>query len=373
MARTRTKEGGMEMFRTELYKLCHKKIAVIGFLCLVFFAVFYFYVSGIEDVTVTDNGKTYLGMEAVRVDREIARPYQGVMTLEKARQILDRYGYADLKNHTGNSNFSNEFVTRYMTNAGRDDGKDVRLYTPEESGMTGQVAAGGIIFGYTRGWSSFLETYILIFVCLCIFLSIVITPLFSEEYALRTADILLTTAHGKKRDIHVKYAVCFSIAAGLTLFVYVLTFLLYGFSYGFDGLGASASLMDMVDPGTKMPVWAVLTLLLGCSLLAAWLHTCITIWISACFRQPFLVVILSVIQYLAPWAVNQIILGSLPVTFLSMWLRRITMLFPFYLQFAWGYHDPVSFKLFKLFFFAAFSTICLLLARRKYSHYQAGI
>ena len=98
------------MFRTELYKLCHKKIAVIGLLCLVFISVFYFYASGIEDTMVTDNGKTYLGMDAVRIDRKIARPYQGVMTLDKARQILDKYGFADLENHTGNFNFCNEFV-----------------------------------------------------------------------------------------------------------------------------------------------------------------------------------------------------------------------------------------------------------------------
>ena len=177
------------MFQTELYKLCHKKIAGIGFLCLVFIAVYYFYISGIADTTVVDGGKTYQGMEAVRADREIARPYQGLMTMDKAEQILDKYGYADTKNNTGNNNFCNDFVTRYMTNSGRDDGNGIHLYTPEESGFTRQVEAGAVTFGYTRGWSSFLESYILVFVCLCIYLSMIITPVFSEEYALRTAGI----------------------------------------------------------------------------------------------------------------------------------------------------------------------------------------
>lgn len=360
------------MFQTELYKLCHKKITGIGFLCLVFIAVYYFYISGIADTTVVDGGKTYQGMEAVRADREIARPYQGLMTMDKAEQILDKYGYADTKNNTGNNNFCNDFVTRYMTNSGRDDGNGIHLYTPEESGFTRQVEAGAVTFGYTRGWSSFLESYILVFVCLCIYLSMIITPVFSEEYALRTAGILLTTAHGKKKGARMKYAVCLSLAVGLTLFMFAFIFLMYGFVYGFDGLKASACLMDMVDPRTRMPVWSVLALLLGCSVLAAWMHTCITIWISSCFRQPFLVVILSVLQYLAPWAVNQISLGIMPISLFSMWLRRITTLFPFYLLFAWGYQDPVGFKIFKLLFFVAFSALCLVMARRKYSHYQAG-
>ena len=110
----------MRLYRMELYKLLYKKIFRFGLLAVLGILLAYFLLVSVGGERTTINGELYTGFAAVREDRRITERFRGVLTDEKARQIIEQYGFPSKveENYGGfrDENYLNGFVTEQLGN-----------------------------------------------------------------------------------------------------------------------------------------------------------------------------------------------------------------------------------------------------------------
>ncbi len=87
----------MSLYKMELYKICHRKIFIIGSISVVLLLILYFWFVGVGDEIATVEGVRYKGYEAVQMDREVTEKYSGVLTDDK--------GLSDCRHRTGKGRF----------------------------------------------------------------------------------------------------------------------------------------------------------------------------------------------------------------------------------------------------------------------------
>lgn len=243
-----------KLYQEELRKIASRKIIWIG---LFFLLAFVRYRLGAvqNDYSVTINGENIYGKAAIEKDKELTAQYAGILTEETVEKIYDRYGFSYRDVETGNliGNFCSQFITERMTNVrevGEENPEEIQFYQGQEWEMNAAgLLKGNIWFDYVYGWSDLRETYgIVVIWGLAILFIVGLSPVFSEEYTLRTADILLTTRKGKKSGIWIKMAASFSftliIFSAVTFYVWAI----YLKVFGTQGLDASPFLIGAGTP-----------------------------------------------------------------------------------------------------------------------------
>ncbi len=299
------------IWKEELYKIASRKIVWLGVFLLLAFLSFRLFAERDHYTTVID-GKVYHGQEAIQKDQALTKLYAGALTKEKILQIYNEYGfyYYDEKTDATVGNYCSRFITEQFTNYMQTNGDDPEAlyfypFPDDIVSSTGNHTAeysDSLIFDYVYGWNDFAEIYIMALLVLFVILIIGLSPLFAEEYQLRTADILKTTRHGKQSGIWMKVLAASIFAAALTCIVSVFLWILYLTMYGTQGLDASAVLLNFANfygysPKTILG-FCVFVALLG--LTGALLLTGIISGISAFCRTPFLALILSLVVFFFP-------------------------------------------------------------------------
>jgi ABC-type transport system involved in multi-copper enzyme maturation permease subunit len=135
------------------------------------------------------------------------------------------------------------------------------------------------------------------------FTAVCTAPLFSGEYACRADQLILTSKHGKGRLIGAKLFTGFSAAAGLAITFILVSYLQCMLTFGFDGGNAP---LQLYMPMCSYPLTLGQTaLLLSASVLCACLFTAaVTMLLSARFRSPFAVIVLTGLLLLVPMFTN---------------------------------------------------------------------
>ena len=111
----------MRLWKMEFYKIAARPVMNIGFLLVVGFFLLVLWQEA--DGTRTEiDGKVYQGLEAVAKDRQLAKEYEGRFTMEKAEDIVERFGFSGYEGKSGEGfsnaregNFCSQFVTDAMT------------------------------------------------------------------------------------------------------------------------------------------------------------------------------------------------------------------------------------------------------------------
>ncbi len=247
----------MRLYKTELYKLCHKKFFVLGSVCMLL-ALTFLFCQRVAATRTTINGIEYHGYEAVMADKEITKEFTGVLTDDTIQQIAQKYGFPQrVVQYYGfsDSNFLNKFVATYASDGYLNDWDNYRIATRTvpltESGLGGLSERTGedIWFAYYGEWGSYPEWYFLGMIMVSIVLLCVISTVFSVEEQSNTKSLLFTTKEGPAKDTHAKVAAAFTLAMGLWLSVTVFSLLLYGIVYGTDSFGCLANLVvDFSEP-----------------------------------------------------------------------------------------------------------------------------
>lgn len=328
----------MRIFRTELYKICSKKLVFIGLAASLLFFAFYFWVSTVGSEYVYLDGQVLVRFDAIRLERQIAKKYARPLTRELAEEILAEYGWASdieavdrLLEEKGsacgyNENFCNRFVTMELSS--RRHGKEEPYHLLDEDSAIAAKMGGQLQFGYGEVWGSeFRETHMMVFIVVSILAIVAAAPVFSDEYGHKTAPVLLTTVHGRARAACCKALAAFCFATLLYVLATGLLFGAYAFVYGVEGLksGAALFLPDLY----LMPETASRTLgsyvyrYLFMGLVSVWASTGITLCLSAKFRQSFTALIWSVIAYLIPYVIY-IMMMSVPK--MSRFIMRLLVL-----------------------------------------------
>lgn len=136
------------------------------------------------------------------------------------------------------------------------------------------------IMAYKDGYQRFFSLSITIMAALLFVLSFAISPIFSDEYSKRTDSLILASKNGKKSLIHAKIFTALSLT-----FIVTLVFLLSAYFtcmaiYGFDGSQAQIQLL-LPAVTYNFTLLDCTVLLIITSLLGAFLHTAICMFVSS--------------------------------------------------------------------------------------------
>ena len=332
------------IWKEELYKIKSRKIIWLGVFLLLSFATIRLYNEG-DHYTTTIDDTVYHGQEAIRKDKALASLYSGPLTEEAVAQIYKDYGffYYDEKDHAV-GNYLNRFVTESFTNFMQTDGNnpdEIHFRKGADWENNGAyLLENEVRFDYVYGWNDFAEMYILIILALFVVLILGLSPVFSEEYQLKTADILRTTRRGGGSGIWMKILASACFAVALTLAACAYLWGIYLSVYGLQGLNASAVLLNFATPFGYCPesVFGFFLYITCLAISGSLLLTGMVTGISAVCQNPFLALILALSGYLFPIAWIKILGRIFPI---GMTLSRIISHFmtsmPVYLPMSTGF------------------------------------
>lgn len=351
----------MRIFRTELYKICSKKLVFIGLAGSLLFFAFYFWVSAVGSEYIFLDGQVLVRFDAIRAERQIMENYAGPLDRELVEEILDEYGWArdndavdGMLDREGSAsgyqeNFCNRFVTSELSNRRFGGEEPYRLM--EEEPVIAAMMNGDLQFGYGECWGSgFREMHMMVLIVISILSIVAAAPVFSEEYGNRTAPILLTTVHGRARDACCKAMAAFCFGTVLYVLATGLLFGAYALVYGTEGLQSSASLFlpDLyVMPETaSRTLGSYLLRYLAVGLVSVWANVGVTLCLSAKHRQSFTALLWSILVYLVPYVLSIMVMSVPKLTRGLMYFMRLIRCMPAFLphkELAYG--TPSSFGL----------------------------
>ncbi len=331
------------MLRKEIYRILSRRITWLAIVVATAFSIYYGFASLWMEVAV-DNGKFYRKWESVEYNRQIAEEFAGPLTEETVRAIWEKYGepvnyfnhsnryevLEQLAGQPGHDNYLNTFVAKYFAQKVEQEDGSVVLVLPEDLSGS-RYLDGKYIFGYAGGQWSYWDCYLMLLIMVSLVVIIGFCPVFSEDYAFRTADIILPAAKGRFRLWSVRTGTGFLFASVYYWIMCSITFLQCFLYYGLDGLSVSCGFTSLPYYWVQDsdPVWKGLLILhLGgwFSMLALVLQVQA---ISSKCKSGFSALLWSLTAYLGPIAIIRLILDNLPFNKLIMWLKYIGYSLPF--------------------------------------------
>lgn len=158
-------------------------------------------------------------------------------------------------------------------------------------------------YSYIDGYTRFFTMMYITGLIAAFFTAICTAPLFSGEYTCRADQLILASKHGKGRLIGAKLFTGFTAASGLAITFTLISYLQCMLTFGFDG---GNSPLQLYMPMCSYPLTLGQTaLLLSASVLCACLFTAaVTMLLSARFRSPFPVIVLTGLLLLVPMFTN---------------------------------------------------------------------
>lgn len=374
----------MDIFWMEFYKIGSKRLVYLGLLGSLLFFAFYFLVGPVASEMVYVDGQCYRGMEGIRKNQELSKEFSGPLTLQMAEDIIARYGFTknidELRREeelgavpsTYNENFCNRFVTERLSNRRFGGEEPYHLGTEEPVLMT--LLDGNLTFGYGEAWGeSFREMMMMVMLVAAILSIISAAPVFSEEYSLRTADLVLSTEKGREGGAAAKILAAFAFSALIYIAMSAVIFLAFASVYGVEGLAVSAELalpdQYYMGGGSAGSQGVLLGRYLAAGLAANWAAVAVTLWISARSRQSFTALIWSIVAYLMPLFFYFIVLSMMQM---SAAVMRVMRYLPVLLPNNEIMRMPESYRVKGYLLLLVITAASLAAGLRRYRGYQAG-
>ena len=296
----------------------------------------------------------------------MAAEYEGILTEEKARSILERFapGTQDGGLWTVNSIYN--AVQHFFGNLdGSWNGLTVEEAFPDYQGEE------PLILGYTDGYTGFIMMGMYLMVTLGFVLIIALSPVFSEEYSRGTDALILASRYGKSRCSRAKILAAFLFTLLTVGICFLVMIVLFAAGFGLTG-GDSSIQLNSRDLLYSLP-YSMTCLEAAASCLVLWLAgalilTALTLILSAVCRTPFLTLIAVLTLYLLPMLGPTIHIprGLLSLTPFWCFLSEWTLTFPklFDGEFSWIW-IPVLLAVILI-------PLALNLGRRIFARHQAG-
>lgn len=333
------------MFRTEMYRILSRKTTLAAMLVTLLVVLYYNLGNSVWGEGVIDKGVIFRGKEAIARDQEIAAEFSGPLTEVTVKAIWEKYGAPV---NYANRNTSPEAMTKAAAGGGNDNYCNCFVawkFCEEMQGENGQVTyvlredlsgdpylQGNYIFGYAGNsgisyWDSFLVAYVLAGIVIIIALC----PMFSEDFAYRTADIILPAEKGRVPLWRVRMITggCFAtffywLICGLLL----VQFLIF---YGSDTLKVSCKLagMPMYFQKGDMPLGTAIGILYLCGWFSTLVLSILVQAVSARCRQSFSSLVRSLVIYIGPFALMRVVLDMFPMGRVNVFLHYICYSMPF--------------------------------------------
>lgn len=317
----------MRLYKAELFKLLSRKVFIIGFFSVLCFIMLFFAMNVSEERTTID-GKLYTGYEAIQMNRKITAELGGLLTDEKAKQIIDTYGFPQKveEGYGGfrDENYLNGFVTTHLGNGYLYDWDDYVISTElipisqTELGEIQKINGDGILLEYTTGWTVFFDIIQIGMVLGSILILFTISVVFAEEKQCNMFPLLFTCEDGKEKDTAVKICASFTIATVIYAVITLFMLILCGLVYGFDGLHSIIGLVFTETPNTLLKIsmtsvayYIIIKMIIN--YLALNCVCAIVLFVSAHYQSSFHAVIVSSIIWGVPILIIMLLdgIGSL--------------------------------------------------------------
>lgn len=309
----------MKLIREELYKICNRKSVKVSFLIILASILLCFFTSGPlnERCRVGTDTPVYSGFAAIKMDRELAKEFEGVLTDEVVQAMAEKCFFLETMNGIAtNGNFVNKFFTdNGLTNGvykgNPDDYIPATQTVPLESVPMGSLTEEPVYFAYTKGWRVLNTLFSVAAILVCLFTIIAISPVFSEEYALNTVSVLLTSKYGKGKDIWAKVIASILFGMGAFSICTILMVLLCGGCYGFQGLNCFAGMLEgywylptaWVGSVSYIKIWQFFLLYFIIVILAIIMVCTFTLFASAMCKQTYISITLGMVFFILPAAI----------------------------------------------------------------------
>lgn len=327
------------MFRAELYKIASRKVTVIYHIILLPVMLVLFSMSLGENVVIED-GSLMTRSAAIKRNKEITAPYEGVLSMDKVMAVWEKYGppynpldpdlnfdaAAGWADESIMDNDMNVFVAGHFFSQ---EYKDTQInYIPLLQEEVSEYFADDLHFGYTGGWSGFGSFYYEILILVSLLIVIALSPVIAEEYSRRTSDIILTTQNGRGRLFRIKTAAACTYSSLVYWFYAGLLFLFYGASYGWSSLKVSVIFTEIPYQYASAAIGKVLLILYLCGWGASVALALLVTAVSAKSSQTFHSLLWSLFLYLFPLFFEMIVLSPLRPTPVVNFLKTLAYSMP---------------------------------------------
>lgn len=319
-----SKERGVKLrlYKMELYKLCSRKIFVVGAILVIgiLLAAFCKQVA-YEEATV--DGITYTGYRAAQVNRRITEEFKGVLTDEKVEKIIEKYGltyyYVSNRGETSfHENFLNGFVNdylsdKYVQNWYSDYGdysaeKNIYPIAYSKLGAVREITGQEIILEYYGGWHAFFEIIHIGMLLGSVFILFSVSIIFVNERQTNMLQLIFTTKEGREKEVYAKITAAMTVAISVWAVIFLLNLLLCGIVYGLDGLncytGMVTGYLYTTEPYSMMPLHSYIMEAILLSFFGIVSLCAITICVSVNTRNNLHAFTVALICYAAPAVVS---------------------------------------------------------------------
>lgn len=338
------------MIRFELQKIFDKAIVIgsLAALLLISFVLLQAYCfNNSRTMSYLPDETTLSGREAILYNQSVAEKYTGDFTDETVARIVSDFAEEYPKEfyaltHDEGIHASLPSVYSYLSIFIPPQNYDEILREATEQGSSiSPLTEYGLIsiadymplaneplqYGYNDSWelffmSCFGPTFTVAIPTLIVII-IAVSTIFSSEYSMKTDVLILTTKHGKNKQITAKLLASLIFATLVVGGVFVLFGIAFGLQYGLAGWSADIQTnFELSCMALEIHLNNLQLILLGLLIvwLAALFTASMTAMLSAMTKTPFSSLIVAITVFAVPSVIRRVIVqGS---------IRDILMVFP---------------------------------------------
>ena len=217
----------------ELRKIFSKRLSMVTLIGILLFSALLSFSTYQNKYAFDQNAGEGSGKAAVEIDKEIAAKYEGILTDEKVRQMMNDFApTSDLHGLNAAYIYQNAMqsaaFSRFSDLNGNWNGLSVSdVFGNEE-----------IKIGYVDGWLSTSKNMVRVFIALALAVIIMLAPIFSGEYE-GVDNIILTSKYGKTKCATAKVVAGILTAILTTALIVAFNLFLARAFYGTEGLNCS--------------------------------------------------------------------------------------------------------------------------------------
>lgn len=319
-----------QLIKYELQKLMGKRIvwaSLAGMLLMVYAMSANWIYPNHENVQYFRDGEFVIldGKEAIREAQAIAEKYAGPLTDGRVQAVLRDCEMSDEDMKANGMDPARERY--YVHNSLYASLGDFMEMDGSWNGMTVREMYGDLAeqltLGYSNGWVGILYAVIYTLLSLGCVLTIILAPLFADEYTKGMDALILTGALGRTKCAWAKITAAFLVSMGLFAAVTLGMLAVYLITHGAAGWNASIQINELyMFSGMTYPMTCGQALLYALLLWfsAGVVLTAICVLISAAAKSSFVSLIISfflfVLPLFLPW--KQMGILNLPAQFLPI-------------------------------------------------------
>ena len=298
-----------ELFWAELYKILRRRVVWLWLAALGGMMCFWVWASTLAEADTVVQGVRLRGREAIEKDREIARQWEGTLTIEKLYRILDTYGIAVNEEADINSERGGNWVSRYATDEltdykSRKDFRSAAVIDRESlDRLRERLERTTPYFCYMEGMHTLYEIQYSMNLLLLVILALALAPVFAEESQCLMTPLLLTAEGGGRKTALSKLLAAAVFSEGLYVCADGLLLAWFLWLYGTDGLRASACLCGWaVENAAEYSMGQAYLISFFWGMAGVLLLCVLTLFFSARYRKTFLALFYALVCLAGPMA-----------------------------------------------------------------------